>query len=239
MKAAMRFSGGKDSVLAVMRLGAKCERLDLLTFRTLMIVDVEASLLNVERLTKMLVSKTHITHRIIDIDAAVRYFYQPRGWLDNWRRYGSHACCCMCNSCDFTMVVHTVLHCARNGIELAFDGASHTEFAGFMDDWGLPKIQEFAGRYNVRWEFPVYKEKSTGLSMLEAGLEAEVPQLLFRSQPSCRGGGYMSNLYMRCYFLPRYGAEDYRKTTLRWLDDRIELACRFIDKQLETKSSKA
>jgi hypothetical protein len=145
----------------------------------------------------------------------------------------------MCNGCDFTMIVQTVLYCARNGIKLAFDGANRTEFAGFMDDWGLPKIREFAGRYNVRWESPVYEEKNAGLSVLEAGLEAEVPQLLFRSQPECSGGGFMSNLYMRCYYLPRYGAEGYRKTTLRWLDDRIELACRFIDKQLETKSSKA
>jgi hypothetical protein len=238
MIAAMRFSGGKDSVLAAIRMSSQCERLDLLTFRTRMIADVEASRLNANRLAKMLATKTRITHSIIDIEASVRYFFQPRGWLDNWRKYGSYACCCMCNSCDFAMDVHTVLYCARNVIKLAFDGVSRTEFAGFTDDWGLPKIQEFAARYNVRWEFPIYEEKNTGLSMLEAGLKAEVPQLLYRSQPNCLGGGYMNNIYMRCYYLPRYGSEDYRKTSLRWLDDRIELACRFIDEQLKTPSGR-
>jgi len=236
--AAMRFSGGKDSMLAALRLGPRCKNLDLLTFSTRMIADADTSRVNATHLIEMLAPTTRVSHDIIDIDGTVRYLYQPRGWWDNWRRYGSHACCCMCNACDLAMIVHTVMHCARYGIALAFDGASHTEFAGFMDDWGLPKIHEFAGIYGVRWEFPVYDEEDVGLSILEAGLEADVPRLLFGSQPYCKGGGHATNLYMRCYYLPRYGAESYRRTTLRWLDDRLELARRFVDEHLQTQSAR-
>lgn len=149
-RAVMRFSGGKDSVLAALRVGPECESLDLLTFRTRMIANVEASCVNAERLREMLAPATRVTHTIADMDATVRFLFQPRGWLDNWRRYGSYAVCCMCNPCDLAMIVHTVLHGAQRGLDLAFDGGNHTEFAGFLDEWALPKIQAFSAEFGVR-----------------------------------------------------------------------------------------
>lgn len=68
--------------------------------------------------------------------------------------------------------------------------------------------------------------------MLDISLRADPPQLLYRSQPHCRGGGPATNVYMRCYYLPRYGPEGYRETTLRWLDDRLTLARKFIRSRL-------
>jgi hypothetical protein len=226
--AAMRFSGGKDSTLAALRMAEQCGRIDLLTFRTSMIAHSEASCVNAKKLAEMLAPKTLITHQILDIEPTVRYLFQPRGWWDDWRRYGSYAACCMCNACDFSMFVHVILHCARSGIPLAFCGGSHTEFAGFLDTWGLPRIKTFAAEFGVSWEFPIYDEDRPDLSMLEIGLKAEPPQVFYRSQPHCEGGGIATNLYMRCYYLPRYGPDGYREMTLRWLDDRMALASEFI-----------
>lgn len=230
--AAMRFSGGKDSTLAVLRMAEQCESIDLLTFSTHMIDRVDASHINARKLAEMLAPKTRISHQILDIDSTMRYLFQPRGWWRDWHQYGSYAACCVCNTCDLSMFVHTILYCARRGIPLAFCGGSHTEFAGFLDTWGLPRIKAFAAEFGVRWEFPVYDEDRPDLSMLEIALNAEPPQVLFRSQPHCRGGGIVTNLYMRCYYLPRYGPEAYRDITLRWLEDRLELAREFIRRNM-------
>ena len=228
----MRFSGGKDSTLAALRMAEQCDRIDLLTFSTRMIAHSEASRVNAKKLAEMLAPKTLITHQILDIESTVRYLFQPRGWWDDRRRYGSYAACCVCNACDLSMFVHTILYCARRGIPLAFCGGSYTEFAGFLDTWGLPRIQAFAAKFGVRWEFPIYGEDRPDLSMLEIGLKAEPPKMFYRSQPHCEGGGIATNLYMRCYYLPRYGTEAYRDITLRWLDDRLELAGDFIHRNM-------
>jgi len=230
--AAMRFSGGKDSVMAALRMAPKLDKLDMLTFTTRMIADADASRRNADVLRAMLSPRVEVRHAIVDIDATAQFLYEPRGWRDNWRRFGSYAVCCMCNACDLAMIVHVVLHCARHGYPLAFDGGNSTEFAGFLDDWGLPKIKQFAGSYGVRWEYPVYGETRTDLLMLERGLRADPPKLLFGSQPRCRGGGTATNLYLRFYYLPRHGADDYRETTLRWLDDRLKLARKLVDAHL-------
>jgi hypothetical protein len=197
-----------------------------------MIGNVEASRVNAAHLADMLAPHTQVKHLIMDIESTAQYLYQPRGWWDDWRRYGSYACSCVCNGCDLAMMVHTILYCVQHGIPLAFDGGSRTEFAGFLDAWGMPKIQALAAEYGVRWEYPSYAEDRADLAMLEIGLDAAPPRLLYRSQPRCRGGGIATNLYMRCYYLPRYGADGYRRITLRWLEDRLELARGFINQRI-------
>jgi len=205
------------------------EFVHLLTFYHEMIKSVSRSGENITRLEKA-TGKTGgcFIHKTFNISDLVKVLYYGQGYVTDFRRYGTLARAALCTACDFAMFVRTIKYCKDNNISYACDGANRTEFAGFLDDWGLPVIQRFAADHGVKWTFPVYNEERCDIALLDAGLNGSEPTLFFRNQARCHGGGLFANIYLRCYFLPIYGRDTYRDLTLEWLHDRITLANEYI-----------
>jgi len=224
----MRFSGGKDSTLAALKIAADHDAIHLLTFWHEMIDNVANSGGNIEKLEKATGKYGCFTHRVLNISKLVQALYHGGGFFGDFRRYGALARASLCTACDFAMFVRTLKYCRDNHIENACDGANHTEFAGFLDDWGLPVIRGFAAENGVNWTFPVFAVERCDISLLDAGLNGAEPTLFFRSQARCHGGGLFANIFLRCYFLPLYGKKSYRDLTLAWLRDRMPLASEYI-----------
>jgi len=227
-KIAMRFSGGKDSTLAALRVSKEYDQVHLLTFWQEMIGRVEQSKINVDKLRDSCGETVDFEHHIIDISQLVKKLYYGKGYFHDLRRYGTLSRAALCTACDFSMCVRVLKYCLDNGITHACDGANKGEFAGFLDEWGLSVICKFAERHGVEWTFPVYDIDRCDIELLKEGLRAEKPTIFSRSQAICRGGGLFANIYLRCYFLPLYGGEKYKKLTLSWLTERMEIASQYL-----------
>lgn len=229
---AMRFSGGKDSTLSALRVAQEFDRVHLLTFRQEMMQNVERSKENVPKLQEMCEGKTTFIHKIIDFGQLVSRIFYGKGYFHDLLRYGTLARVPICTACDFSMTVRTVKYCVDNGITSACDGGNKTEFAGYLDDWGLPIIKDFARSHNVNWMFPVFDEPRCDITLLKLGLKGKNPTIFFRNQARCRGGGLFANIHLRCYYLPLHGRKKYEEVTERWLNERKQIANEYISSGL-------
>jgi len=225
---ALRFSGGKDSTLAALRVSKEYDRVHLLTFWQEMINEVEKSKSNVDKLRESGGEAERFVHQIIDISPLLEKLYYGKGYLHDLKRYGTLARVALCTACDFSMFVRTIKYCLDNGITHAGGGGNKGEFAGFLDEWGLPVIRQFAKQHGIEWTFPVYDTARCDIELFEEGLNAKKPTLFSRSQATCRGGGLFANIHLRCYFLPLYGADKYKELTLAWLRERTEMASEYL-----------
>ena len=232
---AIRFSGGKDSMLATLRVAPDFDRVHLLTFGHQMIADLDKPSHNVTKLEQALGTPGKFVHKIFDITPIIRHFYEGNGYFSDVRKYGTLARAGTCTACDFAMFVQTILYCLENDIHYACDGGNRSEFSGFLDEWGLDSIQGFAASHGVEWVFPVYDEPRCDVALLKEGLEAPEPTLMYGQQACCRGVGTFSNVHLRTYFLPKHGVDKYKELTLAWLNERYAMANELIRKELERK----
>lgn len=221
---AMRYSGGKESTLAALFAAREYDSVHLLTFKQEMVCGIENSKLNVPKLERAVSTAVKYNHVIIDIDHLVRKFYYGKGYFHDVCHYGTLARACLCTACDFAMYVRVIQYCTEHDIHVACDGGNRGEFAGFLDEWALDTIQSFVKKYQIEWIFPVYDNSRCDITLFKEGLRSQNPTIFFRNQASCRGGGLFANIYLRCYFLPLYGAKRYEELTLKWLRERIEMA---------------
>ncbi|MEA2599470.1 MAG: hypothetical protein QOF89_462 [Acidobacteriota bacterium] len=236
---AIRFSGGKDSMLATLRVAPEFDRVHLLTFGHQMIADLDKPAHNVTKLEQALGTPGKFVHEVFDITPIIRYFYEGKGYLSDVRKYGTLARAGTCTACDFAMFVRTILYCLEHDIHFACDGGNRSEFSGFLDEWGLDSIKDFAASHGVEWVFPVYDDPRCDVSLLKEGLEAPEPTLMYGQQACCRGVGTFSNVHLRTYFLPRHGVEKYKELTLAWLAERYALADELIRRELNGDGTKA
>jgi hypothetical protein len=235
---AVRFSGGKDSMLAVMQVAPHFDRVHLLTFGHQMIANLDKPAQNIAKLEQALGTKGKFVHAIYDITATIRHFYEGKGYFSDVKKYGTLARAGTCTACDFSMFVTTMMYCIEHDIKYACAGGNRSEFSGFLDEWGIGKIKDFADAYGIQWEFPVYDDERCDVTLLEEGLESQTPTLLYGEQACCKGVGFFSNIHLRTYYLPKYGQEKYKGKTLEWLDERIEMADAFIRTVLAHRRAK-
>jgi hypothetical protein len=225
---AVRFSGGKDSMLAVMHVAPHYDKVHLLTFGHQMIANMDKPAKSIARLEQALGVKDKFVHAVYDITPTIRHFYEGKGYFSDVKKYGTLARAGTCTACDFSMFVTTMMYCVEHNISHACDGGNRSEFSGFLDEWGIAKIKSFAAAYGIEWEFPVYDDERCDVTLLKEGLESQNPTLLFGEQACCKGVGFFSNIHLRTYYLPQHGTEMYKKKTLEWLDERIEMADAFM-----------
>jgi len=229
---AMRFSGGKDSTLAALRLAPHYDKVHLLTFDHEMISGTEKSKLNIPKMEKLLGVTDKFVHRIIEIGPLIQHFYHGKGYLHDVMKYGTLARAPMCTACDFSMFFQTIIFCVENDLHFASDGSNKSEFAGLADEWAFESIQKFARKHQVEWIFPIWDDPRCDLTLLKEGLTAELPVVMYGNEGSCVGVGLFANIHLRCYFLPKHGVDEYSKRTVAWLEERIGMADDYIAKNV-------
>lgn len=226
----VQFTGGKDSTLLAALLAQRFDLIHLISFSNPLIVDLNKISKNVEKLS-LIYGERKFIHTIVSNEKLMKLLYAGNWWRDiiRHRTYSANN---VCGSCRLSMITLTILYCLKNGVANVCDGANKTGFDLSQQVWSLEVLVKFYQEYHIHYEHLLYKASRNDIDLLKLGLSAEKPQLLYRSQPLCKGGGEVHNIYLRCYYLPRYGRERRREQDLKWLQDKLDLCREYISSQI-------
>jgi hypothetical protein len=222
----IHFTGGKDSTLLAALLGQQFRKVHLLTFVHSLILDLDTIPVNIHKL-QSLYGRDKYESTVIDIEQLFRKIYVGN-YLRDIARYRTYAANNACGPCRLSMITHAIIYCLKNGIRFVRDGSNRTGFDVCQQEWALPVLKDFYGEYGIDLNYPLYHTSRNDVELLRLGLYAGNPVLFFRSQPVCRGGGEVHNIYLRCYFLPLYGREARQKRELEWLEDKLQICREYI-----------
>ncbi|MFN2195358.1 MAG: hypothetical protein ACK2UW_04460 [Anaerolineales bacterium] len=222
----IQFTGGKDSTLLAALMAREFAQVHLLTFRNPLIVNLELVSVNVGKL-KQLYSEDKFQHQLLDNEALLRELYTGQ-WLRDLKKYNSYAANNVCSSCRLAMIAHTIRYCRQKGIREVRDGANRTGFDLSQQPWSLELIRQFYQEYGIHYDCQLLQASRNDIDLLKLGLEAQPPLYFYRSQPLCKGGGEIHNIYFRCYFLPRYGRQGRQQRDIEWLHDKLERCREYI-----------
>lgn len=222
----IQFTGGKDSTLLAALMAQQFERVHLISFQQPLIVDLDKVPVNFVKL-QQLYGDDKFTHTILDNEGLLKQLYSGT-WLRDIKKYKTYAANNFCSPCRLAMITHTIAFCLQNEIGCVRDGANTTGFDLSQQTWALDMLKGFYREYDIDYDCPLYTTSRNDVELLELGLSAENPVIFYRSQPLCKGGGEIHNLYFRCYFLPRYGRESRRQRDLEWLQDKFGYCRKFI-----------
>ena len=223
----IQFTGGKDSTLLAALMARQFEQVHLLTFYNPLIVDLERVPVNVSKL-KQLYGGCRFEHQLIDNEALLRKLYTGQ-WYRDLKKYKSYAANNVCSSCRLSMVAHTIAYCRQNGISEVRDGANRTGFDLSQQTWSLQIINQFYQEYGINYACILHEASRNDIDLLKLGFDAQPPLYLYRSQPLCKGGGEIHNIYFRCYFLPRYQRAGRQQRDVEWLHDKLDQCREFIN----------
>ena len=236
---AVPFTGGKDSTLVAMLMCEQFKRVHLLTFVNSLTGDVNKSKVNVKKLRDIF-GENRIIHRIINIDDLFKELYMGK-YLPDLKKYKTLLAGSTCLSCSLAMVVHTIIYCIKNNIHFVRDGLNKTGFI-FQDEFAQRQMKDFYKEYGIDYECPAYGINRTDLELFKLGMTFKKLQILYSSQPVCKGGGDLRNIYFRCYYLPRYGRKKCEMTAIRWNEDKMdfcrEYVCNYLEKPKQEWSKK-
>jgi hypothetical protein len=227
----IQFTGGKDSTLLAALMVERFKKVHLLSFNNPLIVDLDKVSLNVGKL-KRLYGKNKFEHTVIDNESFLKHLYTSK-WYHDIRKYKTYSANNVCSSCRLSMISHTIIYCMQNGIEFVRDGANRTGFDLSQQEWSLDVIKNFYKEFNIDYDCSLYNSSRNDIDLLKQGLYSEKPLILYRSQPLCKGGGEIHNIYFRCYFLPLYGREARKERDLEWLQDKLILCREFISGKVQ------
>lgn len=222
----IQFTGGKDSSRLAALLAEEFDKVHLISFCNSLIVDLQKTPKNVTKLQAMY-GEEKFTHIIVDNEQLLRYLYMGN-WLRDIRKYKTYAANNICGPCRLSMVSHTIIYCLRNRIGFVRDGANKTGFDLSQQVWSLERIKKFYAEFQIDYDCKLYEASRNDIELLKLGLSNEKPLILYRSQPLCKGGGEVHNIYLRCYLLPRFGREYRRERDLEWLEDKLNLCREYI-----------
>jgi hypothetical protein len=233
----IQFTGGKDSTLLAALMARQFDSVHLLTFCNSLIVDLDLVTVNVEKL-KQLYGERKFEHQRIDNEALLRDLYTGQ-WFQDLKKYRSYAANNVCSSCRLAMITHTIVYCRQNEITEVRDGANRTGFDLSQQVWALQAIRQFYQEYGINYDYTLHEASRNDIDLLKLGLAAQPPLYIYRSQPLCKGGGEIHNIYFRCYFLPRYGRAGRQQRDLEWLHEKLDRCRDFIHHQEETYAGRA
>lgn len=224
----IQFTGGKDSTLLAAMSAKHFDNVHLLTFRNSLIVDLDKIPVNVQKL-KNLYTGNKFTHTIIDNENLLKQLYVGN-WYQDFKKYKTYAANNVCSSCRLAMITLTITYCLKNNIHVVRDGANRTGFDLSQQKWSLDIIENFYKEYQIEYDCSVHGGSRNDIDLLKLGLNAENPTIFYRSQPLCKGGGEIHNIYFRCYFLPLYGSEKRKQMDIDWLHDKLRICREYIKK---------
>lgn len=222
----IQFTGGKDSTLLAAVSAQQYKNVHLLSFRNSLIVDLDKIPVNVQKL-KDLFSENKFKHKIIDNENLLKKLYVGN-WFRDIKKYKTYGANNVCSSCRLSMVTLTIIYCLKNDIHVVRDGANRTGFDLSQQTWSLEIIKNFYNEYQINYESTLHEASRNDIDLLKFGLNAENPTIFYRSQPLCKGGGEIHNIYFRCYFLPLYGGEKRRELDIEWLKDKLSICREYI-----------
>jgi hypothetical protein len=233
----IQFTGGKDSTLLAALMARQYAQVHLLTFYNPLIVDLDLVSVNVSKLQQLYPS-CRFAHHLIDNEGLLRELYTGE-WFRDLKRYKSYAANNVCSSCRLAMVAHTIAFCRRHAISEVRDGANQTGFDLSQQVWSLEIIRQFYQEYGIHYDCILHEASRNDIELLKLGFDAQPPLYFYRSQPLCKGGGEIHNIYFRCYFLPRFGRQGRQQRDQEWLHDKLDQCRRFIEQQGEAQEARA
>ena len=235
------FSGGSDSTLAVARVCERFERVHLLTYQHSAMFFVDKSQVNVERLRRKF-GEDKFTHKIIDIDDLFQsiLYGNPTQRFSDIRKYGTYLSACFCGACKLAMHTRTITYNLRNKIQFSCDGSNKGSVPYFPDAVCKEELKNFYARFGIGYNNPIWEYDGKTLRSDEAlfrlGItprkEVKFPAEIqvFSTQHSCLDGFH--HIYVRGYYLLRYGAEAFKRASAAYYKDKMEICGNYIEKHL-------
>jgi len=161
---AVLFSGGIDSLLAVVELQASFNRVHLVTFnKGYLEFGVKNNQANVERLKRMY-GEERIAHEVIDLRQLMRMIY--KGLWKDIRIYNMETCWCV--GCRLAMNSGGLLYALEHGLKGYADGSnreqipSRANLAGTAENFPsvVERLKVFAREHGAEFLTPVYNSGS-------------------------------------------------------------------------------
>ena len=231
----IQFSGGKDSTLVAVLMCKQFKKVHLLTFRHSLLFNEDKTKVNINKLKNMF-GEDKINHVFIDIEDLFRKIHADN-YLRDFKTYKTYLAACFCGACRLSQITHTIIYSLENNIRFTRDGTNKMGFDLSQHEWLRSLFKNFYSEYGIDYESPIYDINRPDLKLLELGLTSENPQIFYRSQPEC-GGGHFHNIYLRCYYLPKYDQEAYEKISINWTKYKMELCRKYIRNYFNSRNVK-
>ncbi len=231
----IQFTGGRDSTLTAIRLieDLAFDDLHFLTFKTDLMDKLEKVLINYKRLRNLFRDRINFTRNFINTQDLLKEIFQTN-YFSNLKRYRTFYVSTFCPACRLSHHIHSIIYCLKNNIQSLSDGCNKiTGFDLFQQPWIIKKIFNLYKIFDIEYITPIYNEIiPSELYLKELSKKYSLNQILVESQPICQGGGQFHNLYLRCYFLPLKGKEEYKKLANKWFSDKVMIGIKHIKKHL-------
>jgi len=235
------FSGGSDSTLAAAKVCERFEKVHLLTCQHSAMFFIGKSKVNVNRL-KMKYGEDKFTHRIINIDRLFQSILHgdPTKRFSDIRKYGTYLSACFCGACKLAMHTWTIMYDLENEIRFSCDGSNKGAVPYFPDAVCKEELKDFYKQYGIDYDSPIWEYDGKTLKsdeeLFRLGItprkEVKFPAEIqvFSTQHSCLDGFH--HVYVRGYYLPTYGAEAFKRTSVAYYRDKMAICRKYIEKNL-------
>lgn len=221
----VQFLGWKDSTLVAALMCRQFEKVHLLTFSHSLQFNEDKTKINANKLKKMF-GHDKIKHVFVGLEDLFSKIYSYN-YMYNFKKYTAYLAGCFCGACRLSMVTHIIIYNVKGCIGFTSDGINKIGFDLSQYEWLIPITKNFCMEYGIDYGNPIYNIDGPDLKLLEMGITSDEPQIFYRNKPEC-GGGHFHNIYLRCYYLYRYGREAYEKVSIEWSERKIELYNRYI-----------
>lgn len=233
------FSGGSDSTLAAVKMCERFEKVHLLTYHHSAMFYVGKSKVNVNKL-KRRCGEDKVIHRIISIDKLFQsiLYGDLTQRMSDIKKYGTYLSACFCGACKLAMHARTVIYNLENGIRFSRDGANKGSVPFFPDVICKKELKDFYKQFGIDYESPIWEYNGKTLrsdeELFKLGITrrkhlkfpAEIQ--LFSTQHSCLDGFH--HIYVRGYYLPVYGAEAFKRISVSYYKDKMEICKKYVHK---------
>lgn len=229
----VKFSGGKDSTLTAFLMAKEFKKVHLLTFGHYLTSNLENVKVNYYKLRDIF-GRDRVIHQYTDIDSLYKYLY-TNDYLKDVLKYKTFLTIWVgCGVCKLAMHAQTIVYNIQNGIKFTCDGANVTGFDPSQQKWLIEEVRKLYKKYDMEYFSPIYNLPRSDLELFKRGITSKKPTLFAGSQSNCLGSNF-HNIYLRSYYLPRYGREQYEKESLEYWKEKIEVCRENIER--ETKVS--
>ena len=240
LKETVLFSGGSDSTLTAYMMCNKYKEVHLVSYSHSYDKYIEKTAINVKKLKERFDS-VKILHKIIDVENIWMEIYRKK-WKEDRKKYGDYIVACGCGFCKLAMHTRTICYNLGDHIKYFVDGAnkeSGVTLPTQMEE-GILIFKNLYSKYNIDYYNPIYNEVRTDKICYELGLsnkkEKKFPQeyIFHETDPSCWNGS-LHNIYVRYYFIPKFGIKKHKENAKKYINDKLLIAEEWINRYFQNK----
>jgi predicted subunit of tRNA(5-methylaminomethyl-2-thiouridylate) methyltransferase len=223
-EAVVLFSGGSDSALTAIRVGARFDRVHLVTFQRRGVYGRDEAAAQATRLARFFGDPGRFTHDFIPTDRLCRRVMYEN-YLVDVARHGMLVLS-QCGLCKVSFHWRALVYCLEHGIRTLADGA--VRVASIYPEQNevimLNRLRELYGRFGIAYENPIYEEGDR--------TEQTLYELRFNRTPKVKGTKgdrqmvceqqILYAMFLR-HYLPRVSHDEFERRMAEFYRGKFDL----------------